>query len=206
MGQRTYTIDAYLCMERGNDHATVADRLLQLGASVHDIDNMLPFEENDSSFHVVIVDSSPASFARCIEHFQKIGNAVPIVRCESRLDPIKIARGLQQGISSFVRYPPNVGELCRGIELAHGRIDDANRRYAAGRARAALSALTRRQRQITAGLFDGLTNKELAKACDISERTVEVHRARIIEKLKVRNTAGLIRLVSLAGQEAYHLD
>ena len=128
MGQKMYTIDAYLSMERGGYHAIVADCLLQLGAAVHDIDDMPPFDEKDDAFHVVIIDNSPESFATCIEHFQMIGKAAPIIRCESRLDPIKIARGLQQGISSFVRYPPNAAELRRGIELAHGRIDDANRR------------------------------------------------------------------------------
>jgi FixJ family two-component response regulator len=59
-----------------------------------------------------------------------------------------------------------------------------------------LESLTDRERQIALALNEGRTNKEIARDFDISPRTVEVHRARIFEKLGVRNVAGLVRLLT----------
>lgn len=55
--------------------------------------------------------------------------------------------------------------------------------------------LTQREREVLQLLVDGLSNKEIGIQLKISPRTVEVHRARIMEKLRARNTADLIRIV-----------
>lgn len=52
--------------------------------------------------------------------------------------------------------------------------------------------LTRREREIAMFVVEGLTNKEIARRLDLSHRTVEAHRSRMMEKLAARNTAELI--------------
>lgn len=59
--------------------------------------------------------------------------------------------------------------------------------------------LTPREQEVAWALNRGLTNKEVARELDLSPRTVEIHRARIFEKLEVRNLAGLVRLLTMAG-------
>ena len=66
------------------------------------------------------------------------------------------------------------------------------------KARRQLENLTEREKQVLTQLFDGCTNKAIAISMHISEKTVEKHRARIMQKLKVPNTAKLFRLVSHA--------
>lgn len=51
--------------------------------------------------------------------------------------------------------------------------------------------LTRREREILSHLSEGLTSKEIALQLDISYRTVEVHRAKLLRKFNVNNTSGL---------------
>lgn len=53
-------------------------------------------------------------------------------------------------------------------------------------------ALSPRERQIAMLLVEGQTSKEIARALDISHRTVETHRARMIRRCNARNTADLI--------------
>jgi DNA-binding NarL/FixJ family response regulator len=53
--------------------------------------------------------------------------------------------------------------------------------------------LTKTEKLILQKIAEGLSNKEIAKAKNISIRTVETHRAHILKKLKVKNTAGLVR-------------
>jgi two-component system response regulator FixJ len=51
-----------------------------------------------------------------------------------------------------------------------------------------------REQEVLACVVSGLSNKEMARQLGISPRTIEVHRARIIEKVGAKNTADLIRL------------
>jgi DNA-binding CsgD family transcriptional regulator len=55
--------------------------------------------------------------------------------------------------------------------------------------------LTAREREVLVLLTSGASNKEAARALGISPRTVEVHRAHIMDKLGAKNAADLVRLV-----------
>jgi FixJ family two-component response regulator len=61
--------------------------------------------------------------------------------------------------------------------------------------------LTAREQDVLHGLVGGASNKEIARQLGISPRTIEVHRARIMEKLGARNAADLIRLVMSDGRK-----
>lgn len=61
-----------------------------------------------------------------------------------------------------------------------------------------LDVLSARERQILQMVFDGRTNKSISIGVEISEKTVEKHRARIMQKLGLNCTAQLFRLVSKA--------
>lgn len=58
---------------------------------------------------------------------------------------------------------------------------------------ASLELLTRREREVLRFIAEGLTNREAAEKMDISVRTVEAHRARIMEKLQINSVAGLVK-------------
>jgi DNA-binding NarL/FixJ family response regulator len=57
-----------------------------------------------------------------------------------------------------------------------------------------LSALSPREKEVLQLIAEGYTSAEIGKILFISEKTVEKHRTRLIEKLNVRNLAGLVRL------------
>ncbi|MFN7165684.1 MAG: response regulator transcription factor [Pannonibacter sp.] len=59
--------------------------------------------------------------------------------------------------------------------------------------------LTRREREVLTKITAGASNKEAGRDLGISPRTVEVHRARIMEKLGARNAADLVRIVLAHG-------
>ncbi|MGB7240773.1 MAG: LuxR C-terminal-related transcriptional regulator [Sulfitobacter sp.] len=63
--------------------------------------------------------------------------------------------------------------------------------------------LTRREREILSHLSEGLTSKEIALQLDISYRTVEVYRAKLLRKFNVNNTSGLFH--SLGGIDGDHV-
>jgi two-component system, LuxR family, response regulator FixJ len=63
------------------------------------------------------------------------------------------------------------------------------------RAVGALRILTPRERDVLDKIAHGASNKEAGRLLGISPRTIEVHRARIMEKLNARNTADLVRII-----------
>jgi two-component system response regulator FixJ len=69
-----------------------------------------------------------------------------------------------------------------------------NSRAKRPRRRPSLDLLSPREREVVAGLVDGLTNKQIGMLLGISHRTVEIHRARLMRKLAVSNLSGLLEI------------
>jgi two-component system response regulator FixJ len=82
-------------------------------------------------------------------------------------------------------------QVASGLALAREKLA---RIRATETSRARLNALTDREREVVKLLLAGQTNKEIARALGLSPRTVEIHRARVMEKLDVSNLPALVRM------------
>lgn len=71
-----------------------------------------------------------------------------------------------------------------GVSKPEGRPDE--------RPRTTSASLSVREREVLAGVVAGNTNKEIGAQLGISHRTVEIHRARLMRKLRVKNLADLL--------------
>ena len=95
----------------------------------------------------------------------------------------------------FLEKPLDEARLLAAIDEAFARqrqaVDAASRRSAA---RLRLEALTPREREVMDHVVAGRHNREIAAALAISPRTVEVHKARMMDKLGVGSVAELVRL------------
>ena len=67
--------------------------------------------------------------------------------------------------------------------------------------RARIASLTPREREVMGLVVEGKPNKNIAKELGISQRTVEIHRARVMEKMKARSVPRLVQLVIVAEEE-----
>jgi RNA polymerase sigma factor (sigma-70 family) len=68
--------------------------------------------------------------------------------------------------------------------------------------RTRLESLTNREREVMLLVAEGLTNREIGERLEISPRTVETHRERVMSKLRVRSVAELTRFVVEHGLDA----
>jgi FixJ family two-component response regulator len=106
---------------------------------------------------------------------------------------------LRAGAINFLTKPVASSELFAAIEEAM-RIDTLQRR--AGSVRQVvterLSTLTHRERQVFEGVVSGRLNKQIAADLGTVEKTIKVHRARVMRKMRARSLAELVRLAACA--------
>ncbi len=96
----------------------------------------------------------------------------------------------------FIEKPFNPDQIIAAVEKARARllIEDATE-TSSDAVKAAREKLSERERQVMDLMIKGLHNRHIAKELGISPRTVEVHKARVMEKLGVRNLVDFVRLV-----------
>jgi FixJ family two-component response regulator len=128
------------------------------------------------------------------------GSALPFVIVTAHGD-VPAARSAFLGRAvDFIEKPFEEAQLRQAIDVAFGL---ERRRLGAAQAQRAevekLARLTAREREVMAQAVRGLHAKEIAASLGISPRTVEVHKARVMEKLGVRNIAELVRFAVAAG-------
>jgi two-component system, LuxR family, response regulator FixJ len=107
-------------------------------------------------------------------------------------------RAMKAGALDFFEKPFDDERLIAAIEAAFTDAGETGRQIETTEAARRVAALSPRERQVLEGLMAGQMNKAIAYDLGISVRTVEVHRARMLERLGTRHTAEAIRLAVLA--------
>ena len=135
------------------------------------------------------------------ERLTEDGALVPVIVLTGHGDVPAAVRALKGGAVDFVEKPYNPQALLDLVQQAIVR-DAEVRRQAAQEAEVAerLARLTPREHEVMTLVVAGKANKVIAIELDISERTVELHRGRIMKKMQVRSLADLMRLVLPQGQ------
>lgn len=102
-----------------------------------------------------------------------------------------VVRAAQGGARDVFAPPLQLTEVVREVEadLAPD-VREANGKVRVG----GFTSLTKREREVLELILQGGSNKEAGKLLNISPRTVEVHRARVMTKLGARNTAEMVRI------------
>jgi DNA-binding NarL/FixJ family response regulator len=122
-------------------------------------------------------------------------------------DPEYVLQAVRAGADGYVLKDVAPAELRKAIQTVHeGREYFAERvthQLSVGlraeleleQRKSRMESLTARETEVLLLVADGLTNREIAEKLEISPRTVETHRERLMTKLRIRTVAGLTRLV-----------
>lgn len=110
------------------------------------------------------------------------------------------AQAMKAGAVDFLPKPFRADELLQCVERALSRSAEQRRRSAEeNEARHLLALLTPREFEVMQLVITGMLNKQIAGELGTAEKTVKVHRGRMMQKLRVSSVAGLVRLVEKAG-------
>ena len=122
--------------------------------------------------------------------------ALPVIFLTGHGDVPTAVAAVKRGAFDFVEKPFSDNALVDRIEQALQRSDGAIRaRLRRESVAQRLAELTERERDVMHLVIDGRPNKLIADDLDISVRTVEVHRARVFEKMEVKSAVELANLL-----------
>jgi FixJ family two-component response regulator len=124
------------------------------------------------------------------------GSLLPIIFLTGEGDIPKSVRAMKGGASDFLTKPVNDEDLLAAVRAAIEK-HRALRREQVERSeiRARLATLTPREREVLEYVVAGKLNKQIAGDLGTVEQTVKVHRAHVMQKMRVRSVAELVRLV-----------
>ena len=128
------------------------------------------------------------------------GISLPVIVMTGHGDVNVAVQAMKAGAVDFIEKPFEKATLLQAIDEGFSRIEHSQRREArAQEAQVRLEALTGRERDVLHGLVRGLPNKTIAYDLGISPRTVEIHRANLMAKLKVASLSEALRIAFAAG-------
>lgn len=123
---------------------------------------------------------------------------IPIIFLTGHGNVPQACKAFKAGAVDFVEKPFNEDKLLASIReafeidrqqrLMNRQVQEADDRF---------KRLTRREKEVFQYIVSGLSNKEIARQLNISHRTIDVHRARVMEKMKANSLAELVTMASI---------
>lgn len=162
----------------------------------HSADDFLSKHSNDRAGCLVLDIRMPGlGGLELQEKLNDTGSTLPIIFITGHGDVPMAVEAMQKGAVDFIQKPFRDQELLDRISEA--LTTDQERRSAREEKAEVLSRiekLTNRERQVLDLVVTGKPNKVIAYELGVSQRTVEIHRARVMEKMQAKSLADLVRM------------
>ena len=149
---------------------------------------------------VACEDLLDGGIAALLERLGDEGIWAPLVAASAGPSVDEVVGAIQAGALDYLQLPLTEAELVRMLNHVlsdAGRHAEARRRLVEARRR--IGALSKREREVLDWLSEGCSNKAIARELEISPRTVEIHRANMMDKLGAHHAAEAVRLRLDAG-------
>jgi two-component system, LuxR family, response regulator FixJ len=135
-----------------------------------------------------------------LHRLRESGNAIPLIVMTGHGDVSLAVKAMKLGATDFLEKPFGGDALIKVVRSAfltksRGAATDSLGAELISR----LASLSQRESQVLKGLVNGKTNKEIAREFDLSPRTVEVYRAKLMTKMQAGSISELVRFAIKAG-------
>ncbi len=123
------------------------------------------------------------------------GHIWPVIVITGHADVPMVIQMMKAGVVDFIEKPFDPSRLIEAVEGCLGHLSELTQaREAREIAQSRLALLTPREGQVFQGLIEGRSNKEIAQELDISPRTVEIFRAKVMDKMQAPTLSALVRI------------
>ena len=129
------------------------------------------------------------------------GAVWPVVVITGHAEVTLAVQMMKFGVVDFIEKPFEPDHLVETVHGCMSLLTDRRKQEAVVRhTLERLQQLTPRERQVFDALVEGFSNKEIALRLDISHRTVEIFRAKVMDKMRADNLSALVRMGLMIGQ------
>jgi len=160
-----------------------------------------PYEDLEEVFHrwpregVILVHDAGDAVGALLEHMTEHGRWLPLVAFSEAPDIRRVVQAVLDGALDYLEWPFDAPKLRLALDLASRNASAmSSTRLREAMARSRIQRLTRREREVLAGVADGLSNRMIGERLAISPRTVEIHRANMLNKMGANHTSEAIRI------------
>jgi two-component system response regulator FixJ len=130
------------------------------------------------------------------ERLRAMGSSLPIIFLTAHGDVPMAVQAVKAGAVDFIQKPFHDQDLIDKIQRAiEGSADARDAEAALLDVEARIDSLTPRECEVLDAVVSGMANKVIAGELGVSQRTVEIHRANVMRKMKADSVAELVRLV-----------
>jgi FixJ family two-component response regulator len=161
------------------------------------------YDPNQAGCLVLDVRMPEMSGLEVQQQLNRSGSLLPVILITGHGDIPMAVQAMKDGAFDFLQKPFRDQDLLDRINAALKQ--DAQNRASVDRLadlRHRAESLTPREREVMAHVVDGKANKVIAIDLGLSERTVEIHRANVMEKMDARSVAHLVKMHLTLGGEA----
>ena len=144
---------------------------------------------------VIVEDQGDGLIRALFDTIARSGIWLPVVALGENPRASRVVEAMREGVLDYISLPVQVERLTASLRrIAREAEGYARERLRQVQASNRLATLSPREREVLDRLADGMSNKLIARELDISPRTVEIHRANMMNKLAVEHSAAAIRL------------
>lgn len=175
--------------------ATISHALSAGNIHVEPFENISELASSWPRSGVILIHDEIGVIDDLVESMARHGEWFPIIAFSEQPSAKRIVEAVLDGAIDYIAWPISAPELnstlARAIERAES-VGNAKLREVMARAR--IDRLTRREREVLGGVASGLSNRLIGEKLAISPRTVEIHRANMLNKLGANHTSDAIRI------------
>ena len=144
---------------------------------------------------LILVADEGDTVQALIAAMAETGRWLPLVAYGQNPVLPRVVRAILAGALDYLDWPVGEAEVRAAILLAEqSGAAMGNARLREAMARSRMQKLTRREREVLTGVADGLSNRLIGERLEISPRTVEIHRANMLNKMGASHTSEAIRI------------
>lgn len=144
---------------------------------------------------VILIHDEAGAIDELLGKMAQHGEWFPIIAFSEAPSASRIVEAVLDGAIDYIEWPIAADVLSATLARAIERADHVgNAKLREVMARARVDRLTRREREVLGGVASGLSNRLIGEKLAISPRTVEIHRANMLNKLGAHHTSDAIRI------------
>ncbi len=164
---------------------------VEIGTSVSQVVSRLPRVASG----VVLVDASTPAFLELVERMRAIPVSLPLIVLVESVEFDIVVRAFRSGVADVMQMPISehllIDRIVRAVYEDRHRI---SQRCLFWRVAELTGSLTPRELEVMRFVVEGSANKQIAADLGISEKTVEVHRHKVMQKMEADSLAELVRM------------